>query len=54
MIVTSVAGLNIATGSAPYRFASPADLVIDVTFKLIYPFNSRHQLKEDALADAET
>jgi hypothetical protein len=52
MIVTSVAGLNIA--SAPYRFqvASPADLVIDVT--LIHPFNSRHQLKEDALADAET
>jgi hypothetical protein len=49
-IVTSVSGLNVA--SASYRFASPNDLITDVT--LVNPFNSRHQLKEDSLADAET
>jgi hypothetical protein len=49
-IVTSVSGLNVT--SASYRFASPNDLITDVT--LVHPFNSRHQLKEDSLADAET
>jgi hypothetical protein len=48
-IVTSVAGLNVA--SASYRFASPTDLITDVT--LVHPFTSRHQLKDDSLADAE-
>ena len=48
-IVTSVAGLNLA--SASYRFASPTDLITDVT--LVHPFDSRHQLKKDSLADAE-
>jgi hypothetical protein len=31
---------------------SPTDLVTYVT--LVHPFHSRHQLKEDSLADAET
>jgi len=48
-IVTSVAGLNVA--SASYRFASPTDLITDVT--LVHPFDTRHQLNEDSLADAE-
>ena len=48
-IITSVAGLNLA--SASYRFASPTDLITDVT--LVHPFDSHHQLKEDSLADAE-
>jgi hypothetical protein len=45
-----VAGLNLA--SASYQFASPTDLVTDVI--LAHPFNSRHQLREDSIADAET
>ena len=48
-IVTSVAGLNVA--SASYSFASPTDLITDVT--LVHPFTSHHQLKDDSLADAE-
>jgi hypothetical protein len=48
-IVTSVAGLNVARAS--YRFASPTDLITDVT--LIHPCDSCHQLKEYSLADAE-
>ena len=48
-IVTSVAGLNFARAS--YRFASPTDLITDVT--LVHPFDSRHQLSEDTIADAE-
>ena len=46
---SSVAGLNVA--SASYRFASPTDLITYVT--LVHPFTSRHQLKDDSLADAE-
>jgi hypothetical protein len=49
MTVTCLAGLNVA--SASYRFASPTDLITDIT--LVHPFNSRHQLNEDPLADAE-
>jgi hypothetical protein len=48
-IVTSVAGLNVARAS--YRFASPTDLITDVM--LVHPCDSRHQLKEYSLADAE-
>ena len=44
-----MAGLDLA--SASYRLASPTDLITDVT--LVHPFDTRHQLNEDSLADAE-
>ena len=44
-----MAGLIVS--SASYRFASPTDLITDVT--LVHPFDTRHQLNEDSLAAAE-
>jgi hypothetical protein len=48
-IVTSVAGLNLA--NACYLCVSPTDLITDVT--LAHPFDSRHELEKDYLADGE-
>ena len=48
-VVTTITGLHLDRAS--YRFASPTDLVTDVT--LVHPYDSHHHLKADTLVDAE-